>query len=206
MRPAPPLLLAGLATTVLRGAGSVGVMGVDEGAGAPSPEAAATPGGGGSVQRHDRCVIGAGPAGLCAPHTPPDSPLGRFPGRLEPAHGGAGQARAPRAAAPPAKRPQLSREPPLTSKALFGRRQLGFFFEQSRRDYIILEQAAGPGSYFRKYPRHRQLISINKRNTGHGPPPASPQSAREWRRENRCAFLLPAFLPGVFASAGGYRP
>ena len=84
MRPVPPLLLAGLATTALRGVGSVGVMGVDEGAGAPSPEAAATPGGGGSVQRHDRCVIGAGPAGLCAPHTPPILRSAASPGALSP--------------------------------------------------------------------------------------------------------------------------
>ena len=42
-------------------------------------------------------------------------------------------------------------------------------------DYVILERASIPGAYFTTYPRHRQLISINKRNTGHGPPPASRQ-------------------------------
>jgi thioredoxin reductase len=88
-------------------AGAVGIMGANAAAGSPEPEAGA----GLSVEPivHDRCVIGAGPAGL----------------------------------------------------------QLGFFFEQQRRDYVILERAGTVGSYFRKYPRHRQLISINKRNTGH---------------------------------------
>ena len=88
-------------------AGAVGIMGANAAAGSPEPEAAA----GLSVEPivHERCVIGAGPAGL----------------------------------------------------------QLGFFFEQQRRDYVILERAGSVGSYFRKYPRHRQLISINKRNTGH---------------------------------------
>ena len=80
---------------------------MDSSAGAPAPEAATGLGAEPSV--HERCVIGAGPAGL----------------------------------------------------------QLGFFFEQQRRDYVILERERSVGSYFRKYPRHRQLISINKRNTGH---------------------------------------
>ena len=102
MRPAPPLLLAGLATTALRGAGSIGVMGVDEGAGAPSPEAAATPGGGGSVQRHDRCVIGAGPAGLCAPHNPAILRSAVSPGAFSPRTAAPARRRRPRAAAPPA--------------------------------------------------------------------------------------------------------
>jgi cation diffusion facilitator CzcD-associated flavoprotein CzcO len=32
---------------------------------------------------------------------------------------------------------------------------------------VIIEKEAGAGSYFQKYPRHRQLISINKMRTGH---------------------------------------
>jgi thioredoxin reductase len=45
--------------------------------------------------------------------------------------------------------------------------QLGFFFEQAGRDYVILERAASAASFFQTYPRHRTLISINKRHTGH---------------------------------------
>ena len=35
-----------------------------------------------------------------------------------------------------------------------------------RRDYMILERDVSPGSFFKQYPRHRQLISINKRFAG----------------------------------------
>ncbi|XP_026859127.1 FAD-dependent oxidoreductase domain-containing protein 2 [Electrophorus electricus] len=44
--------------------------------------------------------------------------------------------------------------------------QMGFFLAQSQRDYIILERNSGPGSFFKRYPRHRKLISINKVYTG----------------------------------------
>ena len=35
-----------------------------------------------------------------------------------------------------------------------------------RHDYLVLEAAGGPGAFFVRYPRHRQLISINKPHTG----------------------------------------
>ncbi|XP_029691895.1 FAD-dependent oxidoreductase domain-containing protein 2 isoform X5 [Takifugu rubripes] len=44
--------------------------------------------------------------------------------------------------------------------------QMGYFLSKAKRDYIILERNTGPASFFRKYPRHRKLISINKVNTG----------------------------------------
>ncbi|GAB1599172.1 FAD-dependent oxidoreductase domain-containing protein 2-like isoform X1 [Argonauta hians] len=44
--------------------------------------------------------------------------------------------------------------------------QMGYFLEEAGRDYIILEKSNTSGNFFTKYPRHRQLISINKRNTG----------------------------------------
>jgi thioredoxin reductase len=39
--------------------------------------------------------------------------------------------------------------------------------QQANRSYVIIERAGEPGAFFRTYPRHRQLISINKRYTGH---------------------------------------
>jgi thioredoxin reductase len=48
--------------------------------------------------------------------------------------------------------------------------QLGHFLEVAGRDYLILEGGKGPGTFFRTYPRHRQLISINKRYTGQNDP------------------------------------
>lgn len=44
--------------------------------------------------------------------------------------------------------------------------QMGYFLERSGRDYRILERG-GPGEFFKVLPRHRQLISINKRHTGY---------------------------------------
>ncbi|KAL5017960.1 hypothetical protein ScPMuIL_003682 [Solemya velum] len=44
--------------------------------------------------------------------------------------------------------------------------QLGYFLQQRNRDYIIFEKSNVSGNFFVLYPRHRTLISINKRNTG----------------------------------------
>ncbi|MEV0231587.1 NAD(P)-binding domain-containing protein [Nonomuraea sp. NPDC050786] len=44
--------------------------------------------------------------------------------------------------------------------------QLGYFLQQQGRDYLILEAGPAPGEFFRTFPRHRTLISTNKKNTG----------------------------------------
>lgn len=44
--------------------------------------------------------------------------------------------------------------------------QLGYFFEKSGQDYLILEAGETAGTSFKQYPRHRKLISINKVYTG----------------------------------------
>ena len=46
--------------------------------------------------------------------------------------------------------------------------QLAHFMEDASRDYVLLERGAAAGSFFRRFPRHRNLISINKRHTGRG--------------------------------------
>jgi thioredoxin reductase len=48
--------------------------------------------------------------------------------------------------------------------------QLGYFLEQANRSYLILESGQSPGTSFKQFPRHRQLISINKRYTGYDDP------------------------------------
>ena len=45
--------------------------------------------------------------------------------------------------------------------------QMGYFLERAGRDYLILERGESPGTFFRTFPRHRKLISINKRFTGY---------------------------------------
>ncbi|XP_059809763.1 FAD-dependent oxidoreductase domain-containing protein 2 isoform X1 [Hypanus sabinus] len=44
--------------------------------------------------------------------------------------------------------------------------QIGYFLHQSQRRYLIFERSNISGSFFIHYPRHRKLISINKRYTG----------------------------------------
>ncbi|XP_002738362.1 FAD-dependent oxidoreductase domain-containing protein 2-like [Saccoglossus kowalevskii] len=41
--------------------------------------------------------------------------------------------------------------------------QMAYFMEKAKMDYLVLERADGPGSFFRTQPRHRTLISINKK-------------------------------------------
>ncbi len=44
--------------------------------------------------------------------------------------------------------------------------QLGYFLHRAGRDYVILEAGDAPGTFYRTFPRHRQMISINKPHTG----------------------------------------
>ncbi|AGZ45766.1 NAD(P)-binding domain-containing protein [Actinoplanes friuliensis] len=48
--------------------------------------------------------------------------------------------------------------------------QLAALLERDGHDYVVLEAGPGPGTFFRTYPRHRQLISINKIWTGSDDP------------------------------------
>ncbi|MDJ0735339.1 MAG: NAD(P)-binding domain-containing protein [Nostocaceae cyanobacterium] len=45
--------------------------------------------------------------------------------------------------------------------------QLGYFLEKANRNYLILEASDVPGSFFKKFPRHKKIISINKVYTGY---------------------------------------
>jgi thioredoxin reductase len=44
--------------------------------------------------------------------------------------------------------------------------QLGYFLQRAGHDYLVLEAGPSAGSFFQTFPRHRQLISINKPHTG----------------------------------------
>lgn len=48
--------------------------------------------------------------------------------------------------------------------------QLAYDFQKNNKDYIVLERSDCAGSFFKKYPRHRKLISINKVYTGFDDP------------------------------------
>jgi thioredoxin reductase len=44
--------------------------------------------------------------------------------------------------------------------------QVAYYLERSGRDYVVLEAGPAPGTFFRTFPRHRRMISINKPHTG----------------------------------------
>lgn len=44
--------------------------------------------------------------------------------------------------------------------------QLGYYLQHNQRDYVILERGKVAGYFFKRFPRHRLLISINKVFTG----------------------------------------
>eukprot|EP01065_Artemidia_motanka_P038481 TRINITY_DN47334_c0_g1_i1.p1 TRINITY_DN47334_c0_g1~~TRINITY_DN47334_c0_g1_i1.p1 ORF type:complete len:630 (+),score=169.13 TRINITY_DN47334_c0_g1_i1:46-1890(+) len=44
--------------------------------------------------------------------------------------------------------------------------QVAHELQSTGADFVVLEQAAVPGSFYERYPRHRKLISINKKYTG----------------------------------------
>lgn len=44
--------------------------------------------------------------------------------------------------------------------------QLAYYLQKSNIDYVIIEKADIPGHFFKKFPIHKKLISINKVHTG----------------------------------------
>jgi thioredoxin reductase len=48
--------------------------------------------------------------------------------------------------------------------------QLGYYLESVGRNYLILEAGDTPGTFFKMFPRHRKLLSINKIHTGYDDP------------------------------------
>jgi len=48
--------------------------------------------------------------------------------------------------------------------------QAGYYFKQKGIDFQILEKSEAVCNFFRHFPRHRTLISVNKPNTGHSNP------------------------------------
>lgn len=48
--------------------------------------------------------------------------------------------------------------------------QAGYGLQKNKRDYLILDSAKEAGAFFKKYPRHKKLISINKVYTGFDDP------------------------------------
>lgn len=54
--------------------------------------------------------------------------------------------------------------------------QLSYFLGRAGLDHVVLDRAKVAGSFFKEYPRHRKLLSINKVFTGS----ASPEQSLRW--------------------------
>ncbi len=48
--------------------------------------------------------------------------------------------------------------------------QLGYFLDKANRNYLIIEADATVGTFYKTFPRHKKLISINKIYTGYNDP------------------------------------
>ncbi|HEU4348958.1 MAG TPA: FAD-dependent oxidoreductase [Actinoplanes sp.] len=44
--------------------------------------------------------------------------------------------------------------------------QVAYYLQKAGRDYVVLEAGPTPGTFYRTFPRHRRMISINKPHTG----------------------------------------
>ncbi|XP_028395270.1 FAD-dependent oxidoreductase domain-containing protein 2-like [Dendronephthya gigantea] len=44
--------------------------------------------------------------------------------------------------------------------------QIAYYLEKAGRNYIVFERGSSAGTFYKTFPRHRKLISINKRFTG----------------------------------------
>ncbi|GAB2747772.1 NAD(P)-binding domain-containing protein [Amycolatopsis magusensis] len=70
--------------------------------------------------------------------------------------------------------------------------QAGYYLKQAGRSHLILEAGESAGTFFTRFPRHRQLISINKVHTGWSDP--------ELRLRNDWNSLLSAENEPLFTS------
>jgi thioredoxin reductase len=79
--------------------------------------------------------------------------------------------------------------------------QMGYFMQAHGADYLILEAQSGPGAFFQLYPRHRKLISINKRYTGCGDPEM--RLRMDWNSllSDRAELLFPNYSERYFPAA-----
>ncbi len=80
--------------------------------------------------------------------------------------------------------------------------QLSYFLHRAGADYLTLEREDAPGSFFRHYPRHRRLISLNKVHS----PAEDPETALRWDWNSLLSdapgLLFPRYSQEYFPKAG----
>jgi thioredoxin reductase len=79
--------------------------------------------------------------------------------------------------------------------------QLGYFLERAGRDYLILEAGPTAGTFFRTFPRHRQLMSINKSHTGSTDPELNLRADWNSLLSDRERLLFPRYTERYFPDA-----
>ncbi|GII76160.1 pyridine nucleotide-disulfide oxidoreductase [Sphaerisporangium rufum] len=77
--------------------------------------------------------------------------------------------------------------------------QLGYFLHRASADYLVLEREPAPGGFFRRYPRHRRLISLNKVNTGEKDPEINLRW--DWNSLLNDSLLFPRYSRQYFPRA-----
>ncbi|WP_433076826.1 NAD(P)-binding domain-containing protein [Dactylosporangium sp. CA-052675] len=75
---------------------------------------------------------------------------------------------------------------------------------EGRRDYLVLEGAGRPGAFFARFPRHRQLISINKPRTGTDDPELNLRLDWNSLLSDDPALLFTRYTPRYFPQAEDY--
>lgn len=81
--------------------------------------------------------------------------------------------------------------------------QLGALLQAAGEDYLLIERGKSAGEFFRTYPRHRKLISINKVHTG----TSDPLLAMRWdwnSLHSEKGGILPEFTEEYFPNADDY--
>ncbi|MBP2330232.1 thioredoxin reductase [Kibdelosporangium banguiense] len=80
--------------------------------------------------------------------------------------------------------------------------QLGYFLQRAGHDYLLLEAGPGAGHFFETFPRHRQLISINKPHTGIDDPEFNLRMDWNSLLSDNDDLLFTKYTPRYFPDAG----
>src|SRR5579872_4588707 len=79
--------------------------------------------------------------------------------------------------------------------------QLSYYLQREGADYVTLEREVAPGQFFRYFPRHRRLISLNKVHTTS----TDPEIRLRWDWNSLLSdspeLLFPKFSSEYFPSA-----
>lgn len=79
--------------------------------------------------------------------------------------------------------------------------QLAYFFGKRGRDYLVLERGKKAGTFFATHPRHRQLISINKVETGFDDPQLNMRWDWNSLISEECSLLFKSYSQSYFPQA-----